>query len=102
MNNPSEDNPFHMLATRLQSKCHQSVSNTSNCDQVSSARLFEPNGRRLQGNMIALNREAQLPMADFNRTSCELRLASTSLRKSISRKKSSRLTYGILGYSYGM
>ena len=102
MNNPSEDNPFHMLASRLRTKSHQSGSNTINCDQVSSERHIEPAGRRLQGNMIALNREAQLPKADFNRTSCELRVASTSLRKSISRKKSSRLTYGILGYSYGM
>lgn len=57
---------------------------------------------QLTGRMVALNKAAQLPKSEYNQTSCDLRIASSSLRKSILQRKSSRLCYGLVGYSFGL
>jgi hypothetical protein len=48
--------------------------------------------------MKMLNTEAQLPSGVINLTSCELRLASANLRKSIIAKNPSRMLYGLHDY----
>ena len=56
---------------------------------------------QLTGNMVAINKAAQLPKSEYNQTSCDLRIAGSRLRRSILKSKSSRLCYGLVGYSFG-
>ena len=77
MNKPSDPDPFQRLTNRLRestfstlaggARAQSSIDEHSDGEQTSKI-----------GNMVVLNNEAHLPRHAINRTSCELRMASTN------------------------
>lgn len=57
--------------------------------------------KAIADSVIKINREALLPVSDFEDSTCNLRAVSTSLRRALSGSDKSRLCYGLLGYAYG-
>ena len=56
----------------------------------------------LSESMTLLNCEAQLEQDSMNRASCELRVFSENLRRTLMQQPKSRFTYGLFGYGMSM
>ena len=102
MNNPSDPDPFQRLSNRLRENTFSILAGgaraQSSIDELSDGK----HPGKIAGNMVTLNNEAQLPWHAINRTSCELRMASTNLRKSIMERKQTRLCHGLFGYAFNL
>ena len=102
MNKPSDPDPFQRLTKRLRECTFSTLRGGSSAQPFTG----EPSGgehrSKIVGNMVTLNNEAHLPRRAINLTSCELRMASTNLRKSIMKKKQTRLCHGLFGYAFNL
>ena len=98
---PSESDTFQRLASHLSQYSSGSPQMTyRSMDLAPRFLACKESVSDLAVNMVELNNEAQLARNSFNRTSCELRVASTSLRKSLVKQKHTRLCHGLFGYSF--
>ena len=102
MNKPSDSDPFQRLTNRLRESTFSTLAGGSRPQSFTGESSDGEHPSKIAGNMVTLNNEAHLPRHAINRTSCELRMASTNLRKSIMERKQTRLCHGLFGYAFNL
>ena len=102
MNKPSDPDPFQRLTNRLRESGFSTLASGPRTQSFIDEPLGGKHPSKIAGNMVTLNNEAHLPRHAINRTSCELRMASTNLRKSIMERKQTRLCHGLFGYAFNL
>ena len=102
MNKPSDPDPFQRLTNRLRESTFSTLVGGTRAHSFIDEHSDSEHTGKIAGNMVTLNNEAHLPRHAINRTSCELRMASTNLRKSIMEKKQTRLCHGLFGYAFNL
>lgn len=102
MNKPSDPDPFQRLTSRLHESTFSTLDRGTRTQSFKDELSDGGHPSKIAGNMVTLNNEAHLPRHAINLTSCELRMASTNLRKSIMKKKQTRLCHGLFGYAFNL
>ena len=102
MNKPSDPDPFQRLTNRLHESTFSTLAGDTRTQSFKDELSDGGHPSKIVGNMVTLNNEAHLPRHAINRTSCELRMASTNLRKSIMERKQTRLCHGLFGYAFDL
>ena len=102
MNKPSDPDPFQRLTNRLRESTFSTLAGGARAQSAIDEHSDGEQTSKIAGNMVVLNNEAHLPRHAINRTSCELRMASTNLRKSIIERKQTRLCHGLFGYAFNL
>jgi len=102
MNKPSDPDPFQRLTNRLHESTFSTLVGGNRAHSFIDEHSDSEHTGKIAGNMVTLNNEAHLPRHAINRTSCELRMASTNLRKSIMKMKQTRLCHGLFGYAFNL
>ena len=78
MNNPSDPDPFQRLTNRLRESTFSTLAGGARAQSAIDEHSDGEQTSKIAGNMVVLNNEAHLPRHAINRTSCELRMASTN------------------------
>jgi hypothetical protein len=102
MNKPSDPDPFQRLTNRLRESGFSTLAGGPRTQSFTDGPSDGGHPSKIAGNMVILNNEAHLPRHAINRTSCELRMASTNLRKSIMERKQTRMCHGLFGYAFNL
>ena len=102
MNKPSDPDPFQRLTNRLRESGFSTLAGGPRTQSFIDEPSDGGHPSKIAGNMVTLNNEAHLPRHAIDRTSCELRMASTNLRKSIMERKQTRLCHGLFGYAFNL
>jgi hypothetical protein len=102
MNKPSDPDPFQRLTNRLRESTFSTLAGGSRAQSFTGESSDGEHPSKIVGKMVTLNNEAHLSRHAINRTSCELRMASTNLRKSIMERKQTRLCHGLFGYAFNL